>query len=1382
MDAVPDPEPRPDAPTTVVGIGASAGGLAALSDLLSRLPDRSGLSFVVVVHLAPDQHSHLADLLQRHSMMPVVQVTDTVLPLEPDRVYVIPPGRNLSAIDTHLRLSDLEERRRDRQPIDHFFRTLADTYDGHSVGVVLTGTGSDGTAGLEAIKARGGLALVQDPGEAEYDGMPRNAIASGSVDLVLPIAGIADQLIHIVQTEALMPKSPDEVASEDVRSTLETILTRIKTVTGHDVSRYKESTIMRRIRRRMHLHHVADLDAYLDLLDREPEEVGLLFNDILITVTNFFRDAEVFDALAAHVVPELFESKDPNESIRVWSVGCATGQEAYSLAMLLREQADQVGRMLPQVQMFASDLHEVSLQRARDGVYPASIDVDVSPERLQRFFVREKDMYRVRQELRDMIVFAPHSLLKDPPFSHIDLIVCRNLLIYLDPDGQDAASSVFHYALNPGGLLVLGTSESVDRSDLFDTVDKQHRIFRRRNVPAPRAAVPPLTLSPTTAWRPSTAARRRQEEDVHAALHHQMLDLYAPPSILVDRDNRIVHSSPQAGRFLVHPGGPPTTDMLQLVPEALRLELRTTVHAARLEQAMTTSHGVAMTVAGSRRMVSVRATPAPDAEYVFVTFDEQPTEHAEDSSSDASSSRTDAGPDAVARLETELDLTRQRLQRIVEEYETGQEELRIGNEDLQSTNEELRSTMEELETSKEELQSMNEELATLNQENRHKVAELAMLSSDLQNLLTATDIATLFLDRQLRIVRFTPSVTTIFNVVHADRGRPLTDFTHRLRFDRLAEDAERVLERLIPIEHEIETSDGKWLLTRLLPYRSDEDRIEGVVITFVDITARIDAEERLRSSERRLRLALDASQLGTWSWSSTEGGQADQHAYRMLGADEGETDFLELLQSVLTPADRERFAELLASTSPTEMEALIRRADGSIAHLDVHAHRTEPGASPGDVEVIGTIRDVTDRVERAETLAQRSERLALLSNAAALLLRGTQPRSLVDRLFGDMSAVLDLEVYERFELDELGNPVRTSSVGIDFDAMDGRDSGAELCAAAVAAREVLVRNDIAAGSTAESEGLLRQGLNAYACFPLVVGAEVFGALAFGTRFPRRLDDDTVDVIRAVADYLSVAEQRLRSETELRRLNHELDEQVAEQTADLRRREMQLRDVTTSLAQAEQLERERIAAVLHDDLQQLLYGAQMRLGLLNDDLSDVGGATSEQLVELERYIDDSIALTRRLTVDLAPQALEGDDFGESVRWLADQMADMHELRVDVDLPDTVVIQDKDLRVVMYQVLRELLFNVVKHAQTDSASVAIEAGPDEITVTVSDDGCGFDTSAVIGNPAQDRHGLAHVRKRLELLDGELRVSSVPGDGTRVRVMCPQGMVRASDELVP
>lgn len=570
------------------------------------------------------------------------------------------------------------------------------------------------------------------------------------------------------------------------------VFAQLRARTDRDFSRYKRSTILRRIARRMQLNYLEDLSKYVERLRERPEEVRALADDLLITVTHFFRDAEVFEKLQTEEVPRVFSKTAQTGTIRLWSVGCATGEEAYSLAILFAEEASRRDNA-PQIQIFASDLHSRSLERAREGFYPGDIETDVSVERLNRFFQKENGGFRINKEIRDMVVFAPHNLLADPPFSRMDLISCRNLLIYLEREVQHDVIELFHYALNPDGALLLGSAETMDAPDLFRAEDKRLCMFRKRNVPPREPRLPVFPLAATRLHEHSLVANERSTSPIaFGALHQEMVERYAPPSILIGPDHKLVHLSEHAGWYLVHPGGEPTQSAVRLVREELRIELQAALHAAREGKRTHDSRPIAVHFNGYARPVVMHVRPALDPGrdgYVLVIFEErEPT-----ASQSVTEKRDPSSDQRIRELEMELGEARQRLQTIIEEYETSKEEMKASSEEMQSTNEELRSTMEELETSKEELQSINEELQTVNQQNRHKVEELSQLSSDLQNLFSATDIATLFLDRELRILRFTPKLSELFNVRPADRGRPISDLTHRLGYDDLREDAANVL-------------------------------------------------------------------------------------------------------------------------------------------------------------------------------------------------------------------------------------------------------------------------------------------------------------------------------------------------------------------------------------------------------------------------------------------------------------------------------------------------------------------------------------------------------------------------------------------------------------
>ncbi|HXW07996.1 MAG TPA: chemotaxis protein CheB [Vicinamibacterales bacterium] len=849
----------------VVGIGASAGGIQAIKRFFERVPADSGVAYVVVLHLSPEHESRLAEVLQVSAAIPVDQVRDRVK-VEPNRVYVIPPHQNLTIQDGCLALSEMTRFEQRRAPVDIFFRALAETQRSRSVAVVLSGTGANGSAGLKRVKEQGGICLVQDPAEAEYADMPRNSIATGLVDDVLPVAAIPARILaYKASLMALrVPELPEDQPLSD-EAALRQVLAHLRTRTGHDFSNYKRATVLRRIARRMSLHALADMSAYVGFLEEHPDEPRALLKDLLISVTNFFRDRESFEQLAALVIPKLFEGKQPEDQVRVWVAGCATGEEAYSVAMLLAEHTSSLAPG-PIVQIFATDIDESAIAIAREGAYRVNDTADVSPDRLARFFSWEGEISRVRKELREMVHFAHHNVISDPPFSHIDLVSCRNLLIYLNRAAQQRVMEVLHFALNPGGFLFLGGSESVEGSgDLFVPVDKEACIFQSRGVGA-RLPVP--VPEPGTLYRgaPPATAKERSESRIRerisaAELHQRLLEQYAPPSIVVNEEYDVVHVSDRAGVYLRQPGGEPSHNILKLIRPELRIELRTALYQAMQQRTNVEALGLGPTVDGRSVTLDLLIRPVlrdddPARGFFLVLFQEATV--AASSRTPEAAAQALAPGDAARQLEDELLRVKGQLRATIERHETQAEELKASNEELQAMNEELRSSAEELETSKEELQSLNEELRTVNQELKIKVEEQAQANDDIQNLINSTEIGTIFLDRSMRIKFFSPPAREIFTLIPADRGRPLFDISSSLREPDLRPEIERVLDRLERVEREVRLRGDRWQLMRVLPYRTTDDRIDGVVLTFVDITPIKQAADRLRASQGRLRLVLES--------------------------------------------------------------------------------------------------------------------------------------------------------------------------------------------------------------------------------------------------------------------------------------------------------------------------------------------------------------------------------------------------------------------------------------------------------------------------------------------------------------------------------------------
>lgn len=812
----------------------------ALQAFFDHLPADSGMAFVVIVHLDPDRKSHMAELLQSRTPMSVRQVTRS-MKVEPNSVYIIPPDKDLALMDGQFLLSERSRPNRTRAPIDGFLRTLAETHSTSAAGIILSGTGSDGTQGIGWIKERGGLTMAQTPEEADHSGMPQSAIATGQVDVVLSASMLGPEVVRILKDEPALVAPASEEAAESDEELVGKALTLVGKATAHDFSAYRRTTINRRIRRRIQFARAEDLPEYLRILATKPDEVQALYNDLLITVTSFFRDPDAFDALAREVVPGLFAGKSAGETIRVWVTGCATGEEAYSIAMLLCEESDRHANP-PGIQIFATDVRDRAFSWARDGLYSESIAGDMPAERLERFFSRESGGYRVKKAVREKVVFATHNLLRDPPFLRLDLASCRNLLIYLQREAQRRVFELFHFSLRTGGTLFLGTSESIDDgSRLFAAVNKKQRIFRA-------LAVPDIQVPRLLKGTPHPSLRTPRSSDPLAratdasAVHRKLLEAYAPPSLVVNSDQEIVHLSDGAGKFLELGGGEPTRHFLEMVSAGVRPKLRRLLSRALVQGVTGEVLGLTFTIGGKKRVVDVSARPVcgetADQNLALVVFAEQPAPEA-DSPLARKPGKASTKPDAIAaRLDRELGELRAQNQALLEEHEGAIEELKASNEELQSINEEQRATEEELEASKEELQSINEELQTVNQEFRSKNDELARVNADLANLMNSTDIGTIFLDRQLRLRRFTPKVAALFNVLPSDIGRPLSDLTHRMQYPELEDDGRQVLETLARVERDVPVDGGKWFTVSLTPYRSLDDRIDGVVITMVDATDR----------------------------------------------------------------------------------------------------------------------------------------------------------------------------------------------------------------------------------------------------------------------------------------------------------------------------------------------------------------------------------------------------------------------------------------------------------------------------------------------------------------------------------------------------------------
>lgn len=843
----------------VVGIGASAGGLEAFEQFFTNMRPDAGIAFVLVQHLDPTHKSILTELVKRYTTMNVLEVEDA-MPLEPNSVFVIPPNRYMAIFNGRLHLLEPTEVPGLRTPIDYFFRSLAEDQKERAICIVLSGTGTEGALGLRAVKGEGGMAMVQDPESAKYDGMPRNAVATGLADYVLSPPKMPEQLISYVEHALL--KLPAKAAKPLPKENdlLDKVFLLVRTRTGHDFSNYKHNTILRRIDRRMAVHQITRLSDYVRFMQTDPRETDTLFKELLIGVTSFFRDKEAFEVLKEKAISKVFEQRTTEQPIRIWVPGCATGEEAYSIAMLCREAMATLNREFC-VQVFATDIDNDAIETARQGLYPASISVDVPQETLERYFAKEDNVHRVRKEIRDMVVFALQNVITDPPFSKMDLISCRNLLIYLGGELQRKVLPLFHYSLRKGGYLFLGSSETIGEfSDYFSVENRKWKLFKRKESDVYECPVPPIPLTPTTGLKEIGPGVETEQAPHRPNLRHIaegiILSDYGPSAVIINEKNEILYVLGRTGKYLEPTTGRFPSDILAMAREGLKLELATAIRKASVQRTTAQSPRLSVKTNGRDQLINLVVKPISEPASMkgtlIVIFEDIPPEEV------AEPGEAGAKPDEavdhprIRQLEQELRSTKEYLQTTIEELETANEELKSTNEELQSSNEELQSTNEELETSKEELQSVNEELTTVNSEHQQKIEELSKTSNDLNNLLASTEVGTIFLDKNLHIQRFTPSVTDFINLIHTDVGRPIGHIVSNIEYDGLLDDAKEVLRKLVPREVEVKTRDDRWYQMRVLPYRTTENVIDGVVVTYVDITERKRTEDSLRKAHDEL--------------------------------------------------------------------------------------------------------------------------------------------------------------------------------------------------------------------------------------------------------------------------------------------------------------------------------------------------------------------------------------------------------------------------------------------------------------------------------------------------------------------------------------------------
>jgi two-component system, chemotaxis family, CheB/CheR fusion protein len=839
----------------IAGIGASAGGLEALEQFFGNVPVNSGIAYVVIQHLDPTHAGIMPELLQRATQMKVVQATDQ-LPMKPNQVYVIPPNKSMSVLNGCLYLFEPVELRGLRLPIDYFFRSLAADKNENSIGIILSGMGSDGSLGLKAIKEKNGIVAVQDPATAKFDGMPNSAINAVVVDILAPAYKLPEKLFAFLKlSPALVQKTEIDDKS---KGNMEKIVILLRAQTGHDFSLYKKNTLFRRIERRMNVHQIGKISNYVRFLQENPKELEILFKELLIGVTNFFRDAAVWENLKEKVLPALFNEVPNRHVFRAWITGCSTGEEAYSLAIIFKEAYEKVKQDKNfTLQIFATDIDSDAIELGRKGFFSANIAADVSPERLSHFFVKDENGFRVNTAIREMVVFAPHNVIKDPPFTKLDLLFCRNLLIYMEAELQKKLMNLFHYALNAGGVMLLGSAENDNsQNNMFSAINAKLKIYKRSASGANTELIDfPSSFTHTMKKAIENIKPVKITDNIQTLADQLLLQHFSPASVLINADGDILYITGRTGKYLEPSAGKANMNIYAMAREGLQNELPGAIRKAKQGSDPVKLNNLKIGTNGGTQIVDITLQQIEKPEAIKGTIIIVFTDVANIPRQAGRKQKTGNENSTVREQELEIELQRanEELQSTREEMQTTQEELKSTNEEMQSTNEELQSTNEELTTSKEEMQSLNEELQTVNIELQSKINDFMVANNDMKNLLNSTDIATLFLDKELNIRRFTDQTTKLFKLRQTDIGRPFTDMVSELKYPEITKHANEVLRTLVFNETEIETNDQRWFNVRIMPYRTLDDRIDGLVITFIDISKAKKLEVELNNTIKKLR-------------------------------------------------------------------------------------------------------------------------------------------------------------------------------------------------------------------------------------------------------------------------------------------------------------------------------------------------------------------------------------------------------------------------------------------------------------------------------------------------------------------------------------------------
>jgi two-component system CheB/CheR fusion protein len=1344
-DAVQGKDDRVRLGFSVVGIGASAGGLEAFKRFFKTMPPDSGMAFILIPHLDPKHDSLMVELVARQTAMNVVEASEGQL-IEINHVYIIPPNKFLAIGAGRLHLSAPPEPRGRRTALDTFFGSLAEEERERSIGIVLSGTGSHGTPGIKEIKLAGGMAMVQKPDSADYGQMPESAIATGLVDYVLAPEQMPEALLKYVRQPYVNSVTGDD-ASPDL---LNRILVVVKARTRYDFRSYRKNMLHRRIQRRMGLWQVEKMSGYLDLLHDNRDEIIALYKDLLIGVTSFFRDPEAFQVLEQRVIPELVSRKVGDAPLRIWVPGCSSGEEAYSIAMVVIEKG-VMANLAPNFQIFASDIDEDALAVARRGIYPASAVEDISPERLRRFFTKaDEHSYQVVKRLRDAVVFAPQNLIGDAPFSKLDLISCRNLLIYLEPEIQKKVVSLFHFALNDGGCLMLGPSETVGRqTNLFEPISSPWRVYQRSGPTRRHIVEIPID---TGASRRNAAAEIERRTITPMGLtelmQKQLLAEYAPASVLINAKFEVLCFQGPAVDYLEFPSGEPTRDLLALARQGLRTRLRALVSKVLETGELVTD--VVPRVKRDSRYFPCQVTIRPlgdvksQSELLLVTF----SDRAEPEPSPPT--RGDAMQDLslIGQLESELKSTREDLQGTIEELESSNEEMKASNEEMMSMNEELQSVNEELETSKEELQSTNEELITVNTQLSQKVIELNGANNDISNLLNSTNIPTVFLTTDLRIRRFTPSAVKLIHLLASDVGRPIVDVTRKFTADLLLDDCRSMLQTQSAVEREVRSDNGQYFSRRVLPYLTADQHLEGVVITFIDLTdrkraadlvneARLQAENVLATVREPLLVLDDSLRVRSANASfyrAFELGPADVVDQPLFSLQAGTWNTSPLQHS---------FDDMLTHKSELNDFELSLPSQKRGERMMLLNARIIPSLDERPALILLAIEDITDRKHAEQelktlnlTLEDRvSRRTAEAESRAALLARSEQAlRESEARLRAIVTTAADAIItIDAQGLIESCNPATDRMFGYPANAMVGKNIEMLILWAEIDGNmDALVRSlrtDERANRTLERE---------------VIG--------------RRQDGSTFPIDLALSEFHDGSRQLftgiIRDVSERKSLQQEL----------------------LSIADAEQ---RRIGQDLHDDIGQELTGLAMKAETLCEIVTEQQVPKRELAADIVAGLDRTRRKLRALSRGMIPVEIDSNGLVTALDELTVRLGDDHRVACVFECRGPSVEIDPRQASQLYHIAQEAITNALKHAQARNIRVSLEVLESTIKLEVRDDGVGI----ADGVAQPDGMGLRIMSYRAGLIHGKLNVRRDDKDGTLVSCVVMRGAERGtSNPQVP